>query len=106
MARAWTLAPTLFWDAGGIQWDFALNDHFERGARFHSDVVTAGKESDRGTDSAEQIEMRLRNAIGEMAEWRSYRYTILSGSAEDDEINFRALVRAERMRSHRMILSQ
>jgi len=62
--------------------------------------------TDRGTDSAEQIEVRLRNAIGEMAEWRSYRYTILSGSAEDDEINFRAIVRAERMRSHRMILSQ
>jgi len=60
----------------------------------------------RGTDSVEQIELRLRNALSEMSEWRTYRYTILSGSAEEDEINFRAIVRTERMRSHRMVLLQ
>ena len=59
----------------------------------------------RATDSAEQIDLRLRTAINEMAEWRSYRFTILSGSAEEDETNFRAIVHAERMRSHRMMIT-
>jgi len=59
----------------------------------------------RGTENPEQLELRLRNAVAEMAEWQSYRYIILSDQPEDDYDNFRAIMVAERMRSHRMSLS-
>ena len=58
----------------------------------------------RATETQEEVETRLRNAVAEMSEWRAYRYAILSGSPEDDHANFRAIMRAERMRSHRMML--
>lgn len=58
----------------------------------------------RGTESAEQIEMRLRNAAAEMEVWRDYRYTIISGSVEEDLQKFRAIMRAERYLSKRLIL--
>ena len=38
----------------------------------------------RGTESEEQISVRLKNAFGEMEKWRAYRYTIISGSMEED----------------------
>ena len=59
----------------------------------------------RGTETAEQIELRLRNAATEMEAWRDYRYTIISGSVEEDLQKFRAIMRAERYLSRRMILS-
>jgi guanylate kinase len=59
----------------------------------------------RGTETPDQLELRLRNAVAEMAEWPSYRYTILSDLPEDDLTNFRAIMLAERMRSHRMSLA-
>jgi guanylate kinase len=40
-----------------------------------------------------------------MERWKDYRYTILSGSPQDDLENFRAIMRAERMRSDRMQVS-
>ena len=59
----------------------------------------------RGTETPEQIEIRLRNAAAEMEVWRDYRYTIISGSIEEDLQKFRAIMRAERYLSRRMILS-
>ena len=59
----------------------------------------------RGTETAEQIETRIRNAAGEMEVWRDYRYTIISGSVEEDLVKFRAIMRAERYLSSRMILT-
>jgi guanylate kinase len=58
----------------------------------------------RGTESAEQIELRLANAANEMEAWRDYRYTIISGSMEEDLLKFRAILRAERYLSRRMIV--
>lgn len=58
----------------------------------------------RGTETPEQIEVRLRNAATEMEAWRDYRYTIVSGSMEEDLVKFRAIMRAERYLSRRMIL--
>ena len=58
----------------------------------------------RNTETAEQLALRLANAADEMAQWRSYRYAILSGSPMDDFENFRAIMLAERMRSERMTL--
>ena len=55
----------------------------------------------RGTETPEQIERRLANAAGEMARWRDYRYTIISGSVEEDLAKFRAIMRAERYLSRR-----
>jgi guanylate kinase len=59
----------------------------------------------RGTETPEQIETRLRNAAAEMEVWRDYRYTIISGSVEEDLQKFRAIMRAERYLSRRMMLS-
>ena len=36
---------------------------------------------------------------------QGYRYTIISGSVEEDLQKFRAIMRAERYLSHRMVLS-
>jgi guanylate kinase len=57
----------------------------------------------RGTETLDQIEIRLRNADAEMERWREYRYTIISGSVEEDLQKFRAIMRAERYLSRRMI---
>ncbi len=59
----------------------------------------------RGTETPEQIEVRLHNAGAEMEVWRDYRYTIISGSVEEDLQKFRAIMRAERYLSRRMNLS-
>lgn len=59
----------------------------------------------RGTETEEQIALRLRNAAEEMECWREYRYTIVTGSVEEDLQKFRAIMRAERYLSHRMKLA-
>ena len=58
----------------------------------------------RGTETPEELDVRLRNAKTEMAAWRNYRYTILSGTPMQDFENFRAIMQAERMRASRMML--
>jgi guanylate kinase len=60
----------------------------------------------RGTETPEQIETRLHNAAGEMEVWCDYRYTIISGSVEEDLQKFRAIMRAERYLSRRMVLGE
>jgi guanylate kinase len=60
----------------------------------------------RGTETPEQIETRLHNAAAEMEAWHDYRYTIVSGSIEEDLQKFRAIMRAERYLSHRMVFTQ
>ncbi len=57
----------------------------------------------RGTETAEQIERRLAIAASEMKCWREYKYTIISGSMEEDLLKFRAITRAERYLSRRII---
>jgi guanylate kinase len=52
----------------------------------------------RGTESEEQIRTRLANASREMDCWYEYRYLITSGSAEEDQSRFRAIMEAERLR--------
>lgn len=58
----------------------------------------------RGTENAQQIAKRIQAADAEMADWKSYRYTILSSSMEEDLIKFRAIIRAERYLSRRLNL--
>lgn len=56
----------------------------------------------RGTETEEQIEIRLGNAATEMERWKDYRYTIISESMEEDIQKFRAIMRAERYLSRRL----
>jgi guanylate kinase len=53
----------------------------------------------RGTESPEQMALRLQNAVTEMEAWPRYTYRIVSGLPEEDAANFRAIMRAERLRS-------
>jgi guanylate kinase len=57
----------------------------------------------RGTETPEQIELRLVNAAREMELWRDYRYTIISQSMEEDLQKFRHIIGAERYLSSRLI---
>lgn len=54
--------------------------------------------ANRGTESAEKLDLRLNNALTEIAHWPEYRYVLVSGSREHDLERFRALLLAERMR--------
>ncbi|MDX2226487.1 MAG: guanylate kinase [Verrucomicrobiae bacterium] len=60
----------------------------------------------RQTESEEQIRLRLENARQEMRHWSEYKYTILSGSIEEDLDKFRAIMKAERYHSSRLILGE
>lgn len=56
----------------------------------------------RGTETPEQIDVRIHNAATEMLSWQEYKYTLISGSMEEDIEKFRAIMRAERYLSRRM----
>lgn len=57
----------------------------------------------RGTETSQQIELRLKTAAREMELWREYRYTIISQSVEEDLQKFRHITRAERYLSRRLV---
>lgn len=57
----------------------------------------------RGTETAQQIDSRLATAAREMGHWRDYRYTIISGSVEEDLQRFRQIMEAESYLSRRLI---
>jgi guanylate kinase len=56
----------------------------------------------RGTETEEQIQRRLETAVREMELWRDYRYTIVSGSVEEDLQKFRYIMAAESYLSRRL----
>ena len=56
----------------------------------------------RGTESVQQIESRLATAMREMELWRDYRYTIVSGSIEEDLEKVRNIMSAETFLSRRL----
>jgi guanylate kinase len=57
----------------------------------------------RGTETTQQIDSRLATAAREMEHWRDYRYTIISGSVEEDLRRFRQIMDAESFLSRRLI---
>jgi guanylate kinase len=59
----------------------------------------------RGTETEEQVQQRLLTGREESKMWPLYKYTILSGSMEEDLIKFRAIMRAERYLSQRLELN-
>jgi guanylate kinase len=60
----------------------------------------------RGTESESDIQRRLHNGRQEMTHWREFKYTILSGSMEEDLGKFRAIMKAERYVSKRLTLHE
>ena len=56
----------------------------------------------RATEKAQQIESRLATATREMELWRDYRYTIVSGSIEEDLEKVRNIMSAETFLSRRL----
>ena len=59
----------------------------------------------RGTETEEQIKRRLETATREMELWRDYRYTIISGSVEEDLQKFLQIMAAESYLSRRLIFT-
>jgi len=62
----------------------------------------ASRLSGRGTETQEQLDLRMSNSIEEMAQWQDYGYTVLSASVRKDFERFRAILHAERQRSSRL----
>jgi guanylate kinase len=60
----------------------------------------------RGTETPEQLALRLNNAVLEMACWREYQYLIVSGSPDADQKQFRAIMESERARISRIQLAK
>ncbi|MDF1859870.1 MAG: guanylate kinase [Verrucomicrobiales bacterium] len=56
----------------------------------------------RGTESRDQVELRLGNAREEMRHWADYRYTVVSQDKETDFTTFSAIMAGERCRSSRL----
>jgi guanylate kinase len=56
----------------------------------------------RGTETTQQIESRLATAMREMELWRDYRYTVVSGSVDEDLENVRNIMSAETFLSRRL----
>ena len=60
----------------------------------------------RGTETPEQLALRLNNAVLEMACWREYQYLIVSGSLDADQKQFRAIMESERARISRIQIAK
>lgn len=56
----------------------------------------------RGTETPEQLALRLRNAREESRHWPDYRYTLVSADKETDFSTFRSILAGERCRSRRL----
>ncbi len=56
----------------------------------------------RGMDAPDVVEVRLRNAPGELAEWREYDYLVLNDDLEQAVARLTAIVDAERARVKRL----
>jgi guanylate kinase len=56
---------------------------------------------DRGTDSPEELELRLRNAPRELKDYAAFQYLIINDDADRAADQLTAIVHAERARLHR-----
>lgn len=57
--------------------------------------------NERGSDTKEQIEIRISNAIGELKEYRVYDYIVINERIEKAVEDFESILRAENCRSAR-----
>ncbi len=56
----------------------------------------------RGSDAQEVIELRMKNALGEIGNWPKYTYRLLSETREQDYHQFKSLMLAERLKVSRL----
>ncbi|MDB4438438.1 guanylate kinase [bacterium] len=56
----------------------------------------------RGTDAEAIIALRMKNALEEMKHWPEYSYRLISATREEDYLNFKSLMLAERLRVSRL----
>jgi guanylate kinase len=56
----------------------------------------------RGSDAQEVIELRMKNALGEIGNWPKYTYRLLSDTREQDYHQFKSLMLAERLKVSRL----
>ncbi|MCB1206961.1 MAG: guanylate kinase [Verrucomicrobiae bacterium] len=56
----------------------------------------------RGTETEEQLAVRLQTAREESRHWAEYRYTFISADRETDFATFRSIIAGERCRSSRL----
>ena len=56
----------------------------------------------RGTDAEDVIALRMKNALDEMKHWPEYTYRLISATREEDYLNFKSLVLAERLKVSRL----
>jgi guanylate kinase len=56
----------------------------------------------RDTDAPDVVDLRLRNAPGELAEWREYDYLVMNDDLEQAVARLTAIVDAERARVKRL----
>ncbi len=59
--------------------------------------------NERGTDSDEVIEKRMRNSLKEMQQWTKYTYCILSNDRETDYKKFASILSTESLSVSRII---
>lgn len=70
----------------------------------HIDVLRQ-RLAHRGTETPEQIALRLHNAETELREWNRYRYALITTTPEADLAGFRSIMQAERSRSSRLLFN-
>jgi len=56
----------------------------------------------RATDAEDVIALRMKNALEEMEHWPRYSYRLLSATREEDYLNFKSLILAERLNVSRL----
>ena len=67
-----------------------------------SEEELRGRLTGRGTDAEEVIALRMKNALEEMEHWPEYSYRLISATREEDYLNFKSLIVAERLRVSRL----
>ncbi len=68
-----------------------------------SDETLISRLATRGTETDDQVQVRLRTARDEMKAWPQYSYTIVSEDRDRDFAHFQAIITAERQRTARMM---
>ncbi|HBE97695.1 MAG TPA: guanylate kinase [Verrucomicrobiales bacterium] len=67
-----------------------------------SETELRARLTERGTDTEDVIILRMENALEEMKHWPKYSYRLLSTTREEDYLNFKSLILAERLRVARL----
>ncbi len=67
----------------------------------HTEEELVKRLTGRGSDSQDVIELRMKNALGEITHCSKYTYRLLSDTREQDYYQFKSLIVAERLKLSR-----